>query len=109
MEPRFFKRGNQGFPRYVRAVIAASMEPRFFKRGNRRRRSGATGVYCSFNGATFFQTWKFGSRESNLDPRYLLQWSHVFSNVEMANAGELKGKRSIASMEPRFFKRGNEP
>ena len=82
MEPRFFKRGNDSSVFLVTGLTRASMEPRFFKRGN----SGATlkfgymdtelqwnhvfsnvemgyakniyGGIFSFNGTTFFQTWK---------------------------------------------------
>ena len=107
------------------------MEPRFFKRGNRSRTERANPVRDSFNGATFFQTWKWWFTKSRTRHSRLLQWSHVFSNVEI-----LFGRDNLlqlfrrfngatffqtwksheilsaviprgASMEPRFFKRGN--
>jgi len=59
MEPRFFKRGNAEIPGLLRALVEASMEPRFFKRGNLQLRAQLLTVASSFNGATFFQTWKF--------------------------------------------------
>src|SRR6266852_5628915 len=40
-------------------VELASMEPRPFRRGNDHpRQRAARAVWCSFNGATSFQTWK---------------------------------------------------
>ena len=39
---------------------------------------------------------------------FRLQWNHAFSNVEMAAEIALSGRVIRASMEPRFFKRGNE-
>jgi len=60
MEPRFFKRGNPlGFVIIVRNVRIASMEPRFFKRGN------------------------VASQLQKSEEIAMLQWSHVFSNVEI--------------------------
>ena len=59
MEPRFFKRGN-----IITALHCcwpdnhASMEPRFFKRGNYFLYRPEFHRGISFNGATFFQTWK---------------------------------------------------
>jgi len=36
-----------------------------------------------------------------------LQWSHVFSNVEITEFSDNDSCNQAASMEPRFFKRGN--
>ena len=36
-----------------------------------------------------------------------LQWNHAFSNVEMQKLAAIEGEGEIASMEPRFLKRGN--
>jgi len=45
--------------------------------------------------------------ETPVQKRVLLQWSHVFSNVEItAFVCQWKNAKN-ASMEPRFFKRGN--
>ena len=59
------------------------MEPRFFKRGNLGH---------------LFVTAKVED---------LLQWNHVFSNVEISFSSGRSKKFYLASMEPRFFKRGN--
>jgi len=84
MEPRFFKRGNQGSITPTGSTSAsASMEPRFFKRGNAQPHSG-------------------------FDADLKLQWSHVFSNVEITRRVRQELTSTAASMEPRFFKRGNE-
>ena len=61
----------------------ASMEPRFFKRGNFSTRSFIVAKYR------------------------VLQWNHVFSNVEMVDRFFAVSQNPFASMEPRFFKRGN--
>ena len=37
-----------------------------------------------FNGTTFFQTWKSALRfVAGFDDQVVLQWNHVFSNVEI--------------------------
>ncbi len=84
-----------------------------------------------FNGTTFFQTWKFpvlsnieraplllqwnhvfsnveiSSTLSSSAKSRSLQWNHVFSNVEMIRERTIRSFQLNASMEPRFFKRGN--
>jgi len=47
------------------------------------------------------------SDAAELTAAVLLQWSHVFSNVEIVRVIFNVLAQSIASMEPRFFKRGN--
>ena len=83
MEPRFFKRGNLRLPTDSRNFSPASMEPRFFKRGNA----------LVFGGYFLYKK--------------VLQWNHVFSNVEMLVECSNVLLAEPASMEPRFFKRGN--
>jgi len=62
MEPRFFKRGNT-LPARSRALHSlASMEPRFFKRGNPVTPAMPSEPLSGFNGATFFQTWKWAEK-----------------------------------------------
>ena len=111
----------------------ASIEPRFFKRGNRfsvtERFSSTTALQsshvfsnvetglflfsegeigCCFNRATFFQTWKRFIFKRNSLFFFSLQSSHVFSNVETTLPSLSKIlTRCVASIEPRFFKRGN--
>ena len=59
MEPRFFKRGNYHRKDQLGAGhVRASMEPRFFKRGN----------------------FAVAGKDKTIQ---VLQWNHVFSNVEM--------------------------
>ena len=58
MEPRFFKRGNTIRGKRVGKSRKASMEPRFFKRGNDSLGFIELQELISFNGTTFFQTWK---------------------------------------------------
>jgi len=64
----------------------ASMGPRLFRRGNpgqdQRLRSRAD----RFNGATSFQTWKSPRRITRQADYFLLQWGHVFSDVEIADS-----------------------
>ena len=111
---------------------AASMEPRFFKRGNNSEALRAGVLIARFNGTTFFQTWKFDVKKvevdvsgealqwnhvfSNVEIKRArrkafravpLQWNHVFSNVEISVIVGIALQNRIASMEPRFFKRGN--
>ena len=132
MEPRFFKRGNRRNGRSGRLYGLASMEPRFFKRGNSARPCAFRRICRCFNGTTFFQTWKFLDEQGNAcspsdsfngttffqtwkcekikrmrNVHFQLQWNHVFSNVEIGFAFLFVPFCFIASMEPRFFKRGN--
>ena len=108
MEPRLFKRGNAGSQsRFINDRRLASMEPRLFKRGNTAKRKSKLKRGTGFNGATSFQTWKYFSRLSKSKMEIPLQWSHVFSNVEMFEPKISLPDSLIASMEPRLFKRGN--
>jgi len=61
-----------------------------------------------FNGTTFFQTWKLLNPKREWVNSIKLQWNHVFSNVEMSGHLRHFAHLFVASMEPRFFKRGNE-
>ncbi len=58
------------------------MGPRLFRRGNLPR-SCIIGIFLfGFNGATSFQTWKRGNDMEASGCRIVLQWGHVFSDVE---------------------------
>ncbi len=107
------------------------MEPRFFKRGNNLRQSkrkktgesfnGATlfqtwkYVQVSneafsakrFNGATLFQTWKFGRTADNLSLENSFNGATLFQTWKCGELCCAFAVRQFASMEPRFFKRGN--
>jgi len=69
--------------------------------------SRSPGATMGFNGATFFQTWKYADLPQFAEKVRWLQWSHVFSNVEMPTSRIFVARSVVASMEPRFFKRGN--
>ncbi len=112
MEPRFFKRGNKIFVVYRDganllqwnhvfsnveigqsellgdSLADASMEPRFFKRGNPCAAISPKEKSASFNGTTFFQTWKCGRILMNDLNASMLQWNHVFSNVEIGGTSD---------------------
>jgi len=69
--------------RRSRSISVASMGPRLFRRGNLNFQPHLQLVLPCFNGATPFQTWKFGR-----------------------SIGDQKGS-DRASMGPRLFRRGN--
>ena len=112
----------------------ASMGPRLFRRGNVPARDSALPRAVCFNGATSFQTWKYPAQvfPERIPP--MLQWGHVFSDVEMVMGTAAKPKLCLwlqwghvfsdveiamrtsvnngaggASMGPRLFRRGNVP
>ena len=111
MEPRFFKRGNlecrNAGPENVRN---ASMEPRFFKRGNLWLSRIFPFAPCVLQWNHVFSNVEILQKllDKNDEARKL-QWNHVFSNVEMPRRSLPKRLFLRASMEPRFFKRGNKP
>ena len=83
MGPRLFRRGNPArAPKWWIRARSASMGPRLFRRGNPGRGGVRLLLDSRFNGATSFQTWKSSSRISSSWSRRLLQWGHVFSDVE---------------------------
>ena len=109
MEPRFFKRGNgRASLTTLTDLLIASMEPRFFKRGNAINSKNFCVSPGSFNGATFFQTWKCRLREP-----LLFVCGQRFNGATFFQTWKLKpiwrksSANGRASMEPRFFKRGN--
>ncbi len=83
------------------------MKPRFFKRRNNSAKINRCNLVGSFNGATLFQTWKYNSfYRSSLSAKgfngaTLFQtWKSLINPTE-------RFVDFAASMEPRFFKRGN--
>ena len=62
---------------------------------------------CSFNGATTFQPWKWRESCRPWAGRDQLQWGHDFSAVEIVMLRSKQSFKSIASMGPRLFSRGN--
>ncbi len=131
MGPRLFRRGNENIPLKgrtgpwlqwghvfsdvethgtfdrLRGACGASMGPRLFRRGNNWQLGIGMKPIGSFNGATSFQTWKpVGCRRGR--PRVDgLQWGHVFSDVETISIYTSERADRLASMGPRFFRRGN--
>ena len=92
MEPRFFKRGN--IQKTLSVLIKpriASMEPRFFKRGNLPD-STVTKIKADvLQWNHVFSNVEIGRRRPPwAGARYALQWNHVFSNVEIT---EVNGYR----------------
>jgi len=108
MEPRFFKRGNLMQVRDDRKLnkelqwshVFSNVEIQpvsgveckfqlsfngatFFQTWKSAERMRLQPSLYSFNGATFFQTWKFVRTANSQASSIPLQWSHVFSNVEM--------------------------
>ena len=83
MEPHLFRRGNSCRSYLFVLRKWASMEPHLFRRGNPSpRRMDSASSRC-FNGATSFQTWKWRPERHYPNRRWLLQWSHIFSDVEI--------------------------
>ncbi len=87
---------------------AASMGPRLFRRGNYIQAIFSDLVISGFNGATSFQTWKWPGYHKAAPSHNMLQWGHVFSDVEITSRGDTyPPDRPAASMGPRLFRRGN--
>ena len=111
--------------------------PRFngatsFQTWKRNSRAAYSGGRSGFNGATSFQTWKpwlarllsgvftllqwghvFSDVETNdFDYQIIsdnrLQWGHVFSDVETSLPTRPLPRLPSASMGPRLFRRGNQ-
>ena len=64
-------------------------------------------IRACFNGATSFQTWKYPGRSSIGPTSAMLQWGHVFSDVEISFLSPKGIQSSLSSMGPRLFRRGN--
>ena len=107
MEPRFLKRGNNALKRRACRRKEASMEPRFLKRGNFHMVNMEFIQLNRFNGTTLSQTWKSPCHLPPTRFKRVLQWNHAFSNVEMSRQRHTLPQNTLASMEPRFLKRGN--
>ncbi len=108
MEPLLFRNGNEVKDTYVSGPLCVSVEPLLFRNGNLETLGLGRVKLTRFSGATSFQKWKFtgpfnGSypREivsvepllfrngnditrTSRHPAGLFQWSHFFSEMEMA-------------------------
>ena len=66
-------------------------------------------IPSGFNGATSFQTWKCQPKLCYVFIRdNELQWGHVFSDVEIGRSPPVPPLEGQASMGPRLFRRGNK-
>ena len=133
MEPRFFKRGN-GRKRFWKVKDTTSFNgTTLFQAWKLLINLLCWRVKFApcFNGTTLFQAWKCDSNSGDSNSGYRLQWNHAFSSVEISftnhawtglhvlqwnhafSSVEMRApcrRQSLsdaASMEPRFFKRGN--
>ena len=50
---------------------------------------------ASFNGATAFQPWRFPASLDDLVKKYLLQWGHSFSAVEICCKCDRRGQLQL--------------
>jgi len=87
MEPRFFKRGNLG-PEFKDMLTDYLLQWSHVFSNVEIGSSRANPKVCNtrFNGATFFQTWKYSQGFVGVGFSLWLQWSHVFSNVEISSS-----------------------
>src|SRR3990172_883262 len=106
MGPRFFKRGEVILMFIVYSFDDASMGPRFFKRGEARPGCRFQVESSSFNGATLLQAWRVVEVETDGNTLLVLQWGHASSSVESLITFQTQITTHVASMGPRFFKRG---
>src|SRR5436190_1143528 len=107
MEPRPFRRGNHSFQSGLISTQVASMEPRPFRRGN-------SYALSSLRTVPYLLQWSHvpSDVETSLAPSTFssvcaLQWSHVPSDVETILTSRKPSSHTTASMEPRPFRRGN--
>ncbi len=107
MGPRFFKRGEKLLRGDWKGAldVMASMGPRFFKRGEHRPHGGLRPPDYGFNGATLLQAWR-GFRGQGASVAV-----GRFNGATLLQAWRAHGQSPIraalvASMGPRFFKRG---
>ena len=84
MGPRLFRRGNpMRFGKNFAALGSFNGATSFQTWKSPFPDWGGENPRGSFNGATSFQTWKYPSLSPVRPFRFLLQWGHVFSDVEM--------------------------
>src|SRR3990172_4024975 len=82
------------------------MGPRFFKRGEQTCSCSLRSSDRGFNGATLLQAWRGRGDGDRCAAPLLLQWGHASSSVERTQAACRQSRSPLASMGPRFFKRG---
>jgi len=83
------------------------MGPRFFKRGNASIYQMLSRKTKGFNGAALFQARKLPRQVGGNLGQKGLQWGRAFSSAEIELPVLYRHPISVASMGPRFFKRGN--
>ena len=107
MGPRLFRRGNDWWRDWEDRESGASMGPRLFRRGNL-----PTGevlqerLFVASMGPRLFRRGNSSANRPSPAPG-VLQWGHVFSDVEMRCTAPSMPQYQIASMGPRLFRRGN--
>ncbi len=105
MGPRFFKRGEAAAGDGRQGMAGASMGPRFFKRGEVSSSSLHERRKWRFNGATLLQAWRDPIDDDIFSP------SRCFNGATLLQAWRVTSVEDadvsgLASMGPRFFKRG---
>ena len=107
MGPRLFRRGNDWWRDWEDRESGASMGPRLFRRGNL-----PTGevlqerLFVASMGPRLFRRGNSSANRPSPAPG-VLQWGHVFSDVEIPGDRPVVGPVPHASMGPRLFRRGN--
>ena len=83
------------------------MGPRFFKRGNASQAFSDTSFDVTLQWGRAFSSAEISLILDDADAKRLLQWGRAFSSAEIAKRLSPPIQFEIASMGPRFFKRGN--
>ena len=106
MGPRLFRRGNGLSASKELPGNSPSMGPRLFRRGNQLQLPGLVRVDGPSMGPRLFRR---GNAERLFvhSGKTLLQWGHVFSDVEIPFPSLKFIDAPVPSMGPRLFRRGN--
>ncbi len=106
MGPRLFRRGNVPDGQQGNHGVVASMGPRLFRRGNFYRAADVVPMPRVLQWGHVFSDVEISPRKSASSRENGLQWGHVFSDVEITRKGGLCDEKQT-SMGPRLFRRGN--
>ena len=109
MGPRFCKRGNAVSRSPDRQAAAASMGPRFCKRGNALAGVSDDLGKLQLQWGHAFVSVETGAPSTSDTTLSMLQWGHAFVSVETRFSRLTRYQGLVASMGPRFCKRGNIP
>src|SRR3972149_3412849 len=106
MGPRFFKRGEDaGGPQAVE-IAAGFNGATLLQAWRDYLQTNTPDQHPRFNGATLLQAWRVPQGHQPTTSAKGLQWGHASSSVESCPFALPEKAVSIASMGPRFFKRG---